>query len=174
MARTKTNAVAVLATPEECVRTMAELLIAITDIEVLIAEKDLAMAAALARTETRLDDAKARKIEAEVALKNYYYAHLAEIEKSGAKRWQLSNGVIGRRDNPPALKPLNRAWSWEKIKAAVRERWGTKYFHAPKAPELDKDKLKELDAEQLKLAGMKLESEETFYAEPDRAPAAAE
>jgi len=161
----------VLASIEDCTRTMADLLVAITDIEILIAEKDQAVAAASAQFEFSLDNAKMRRLEAEVALKNYYYTHLEELELGGAKHYDLANGVMGRRDNPAALKPLNRAWTWEAIKVRVRELWGrTAYFHEPKEPELNKELLKTLPAEELKKAGMKVEAEETFYAEPARLP----
>lgn len=170
MGRPRKSTGAELQSIDDCTRTMATLLVAITDIEALIAERDLAIAGAQARFEQILDDARARRIEAEVALKNYYYAHLAEIEKGGTKHLQLENGMIGRRYNPPALKPLNRSWSWASIKVKVRELWNSKYFHEPKEPELDKDKLKELSAEELKKAGLRLHNDETFYAEPARPP----
>jgi phage host-nuclease inhibitor protein Gam len=162
----------VLVSIEECVLTMADLLIAITDIEALIAERDQAVAASSARFEFSIDNAKARKLEAEMALQNYYYTHLAELERGGAKHYDLANGVMGRRVDPPALKPLNKAWTWEAIKVRVRELWPGKYFHEPKAPELDKELLKTLPAEDLKKAGMKTEAGETFYAEPARLPGA--
>jgi hypothetical protein len=172
VARPKKSKGPELASIDDCTRAMAELLMAVTDIEALVAERDQTVAAASARFEPIMDDAKARKIEAEAALKNYYYTHLGEIERGGEKHCDLANGMMGRRDNPPALKPLNRAWTWAAIKVRVRELWGpTKYFHDPKEPELDKEKLKAMAAEDLAKAGMKLESEETFYAEPARLPA---
>jgi hypothetical protein len=172
MARPKKNCGAELGSLEECTRAMGDLLVAITDIETLTAERDLAVAAASAKFEFSLDNAKARKSEAEAALQGYYYTHLGEVEKGGEKHCDLANGVMGRRDNPAALKPLNTAWTWAAIKVRVRELWGpTKYFHEPKEPELDKDVLKTLPADELKKAGMKTEAGETFYAEPARLPA---
>lgn len=170
MGRPRKSTGAELVSIGDCERTMATLLVAITDIETLIAEKDMAVASASAKFEGVLDDAKARRIEAEVALRNYYYAHAAEIEKGGAKHCQLANGVMGRRFNPPALQPLNRKWGWKEIRVAVRERWGALYFHDAKAPEIDKEKLKELTAEQLATAGLRVKNEEVFYAEPARLP----
>jgi hypothetical protein len=158
---------------DDCTRTMAELLIAITEIEERTARRDRLLARVSARSESAIDAAKVRRIEAETALKNYYCAHLVEIEKDGAKHLQLANGVIGRRYDPPALKPLNRAWSMKAIKAAVRAKWGALYFHLPAGPELKKGELKKLAADDLKGVGLKVENEETFYAEPERAPVAA-
>jgi hypothetical protein len=171
MGRPRKGTGAELATVEDCERAMAELLVAIVQIEVLEARHGLLVAQASAEIEPEMNDAKGRKIEAELALRNYYYAHLVEIEANGAKHLQLAGGVIGRRDDPPAIKPLNRSWKLEDIKRMVRAEHGLKYFHEAKEPELDKEKLKELDAEALKKVGLKTEAGETFYAEPTRAPA---
>ena len=103
------------------------------------------------------------------ALEGYYYAHVQEIEASGRKSLQLVNGVMGRRDNPPALKPLNRKWTWAAIKQAVRAGLGLEYLRQPE-PELDRDKLKTLGNEKLREFGLKVESDETFYIEPERLP----
>lgn len=170
MGRPKKPAVELRST-EECTQAMAELLTAQIDIEVLTAEANLAVATASAKFEARIDEARRKAGERELQLRTYYYSHLAEIEAAGGKHLQLANGVIGRRDNPPALKPLNRSWTWETITARVRELWGgKKFFHNAKAPELDKDKLKSLPEEELKRAGLKIGSGEKFYAEPARLP----
>jgi hypothetical protein len=161
----------VLESIEDCTKKMGELLVAITDLEIFIAERDVAVAAAGKEHEALIDDAAWRKADAEAALKSYYYLHAAQIEKGGAKHLDLSNGRIGRRDDPPALKPLNRAWTWAAIAVMVRDLWPGKYFHEAKEPELDKDVLKTLAAEELKKAGLKVEAGETFYAEPARLPA---
>jgi hypothetical protein len=175
MGRPKKPAERKLQSIEECNAAMADLLVAITDIEALTAERDLAVAASSAKFEAILDDAKVRRDAAEGALQRYYYAHLAELEKDGRKHYQLANGVMGRRDNPPALKPLNRNWTWAAIQAAVQDRWkGLKHFHERKAPPLDKESLKAEDAETLAKCGLKVESDETFYAEPARLPGGSE
>lgn len=156
---------------DDCAQAMTDLLMAITDLEILTAERDMAVAAAQKKFETRMDDAKVRKSDNEEALQAYYMSHLDEIEKDGRKSIQLANGVMGRRDNPDKLVPLNRNWTLKAIKIRVRSLWNDKYFHEPKEPELDKDKLKaELGDEDLKKAGLKKESDETFYIEPTRLP----
>ncbi len=169
MARPK-KAVVEIDSLEACEIAMTDLLLAVTDVEALQAEQALAVAEASARFESHLNDAKKRRDDLTLGLRNYYYAHLSECEKDG-KQCKLANGVMGRRDNPPALKPLSRNWSWEAIAIQVRELWPGKYFHPPKPPALDKDALKAgLSAEELAKAGMKTEAEETFYAEPMRPP----
>jgi phage host-nuclease inhibitor protein Gam len=169
MGRPKKTAVAVESIAD-CTRVMAELLDTDASLEILGAERSLAVAMASESFESQLDTLVARRGELELGLRTYYYAHLAEMETAGAKSFQLVNGVMGRRLNPPSLKPLNRNWTWAAIGVRVRELWGKKYFHDPKAPDLDKDQLKTLGEEELKGAGLKVESEETFYAEPARLP----
>ncbi len=158
-----------LLTVEDCTAAMGRLLAATIEAEKVVAERDLAIAAASARFEPRLDEARQTAAEMTAALEGYYYAHVQEIEASGRKSLQLVNGVMGRRDNPPALKPLNRRWTWAAIKQAVRAGLGLEYLRQPE-PELDRDKLKTLGNEKLREFGMKVESDETFYIEPERLP----
>ena len=157
---------------EDCTGAMGELLAATIEIEVLVAERDLAVAGASARFEARLDAEWARRGALEASLEAYYYDHVREIEASGRKSLQLANGVMGRRDNPPALKPLNRKWTWKAILQAVTTGLGVAYLRA-KEPELDRDKLKTLPNEKLRDFGLKVEGDETFYVEPARLPAEA-
>jgi hypothetical protein len=168
MARPKKASV-VLGSIDDCTRAMGELLVTITELEILTAESDRARAAASAQFEKRLDAAHAQKAGLEMALRDYYYTHLAEVEQGGVKHKQLANGVMGRRDNPAALKPLNRQWTWAAILQAVTTGLGIPYLRI-REPELDKDKLKTLGNEKLRNFGMKLEIDETFYAEPARLP----
>lgn len=163
------KAVVVVESIDDCTRVMAELLETVASLEILGAERDLAVAKASESFERELDAKWARRADLELGLRTYYYAHLAELETAGAKSYQLVNGVMGRRDNPPALRPLNRNWTWAAIAVRVRELWGRKYFHDVD-PALDKDKLKTLPDEELKGAGLKVESAETFYATPARLP----
>ena len=153
----------------DCTAAMGELLTAICEIRVLKAEQDLAVAAAGQKFEGRLDDAWARRGGLEAALEAYYYGHVKDIEAAGRKSLQLVNGVMGRRDNPAALKPLNRKWTWAAILQAVTT--GLPACVRARAPELDREKLKTLPAEALRDHGMKVESGETFYIEPVRLPA---
>jgi len=161
------KAVKRLDTLEDVSTSMQDLLRAQLELEVLTAERDLAVAGASKQFEARLDAAKNAAAQAKAALKAYYYAHVKEIEVDGTKHLTLTAGVMGRRDNPPALKPMNKAWTWEAICTAVRTGLGLEYFRQPD-PELDKEKLKVLPAEKLREYGLKVEGEETFYVEPAR------
>lgn len=172
MGRPKKKAEHIAESIEECTTVMADLLVAETDLEILDAEKARAVAEASAKFESPINQARARRDVALAALSGYYYSHLTEIEKGGVKHLALSNGTMGRRDNPPKLKPLNRNWTWTAIQAAVRDKWlGRKGFQAPKAPDMDKEWLKDFALQEPVAAanlGLKAESDETFYAEPAR------
>jgi phage host-nuclease inhibitor protein Gam len=157
-----------LANKAECEVAMAELLIATVELEAAEGEQALAVATASAKYESRLDEAKSRAAECWVALQAYYMEHVTEIEAAGGKHLQLANGVMGRRDNPPAVVALNKAWSEEAILAAVESKLGGSYIRTVK--QIDKDELKSLDAAKLKGVGLKLRSGEAFYADPARPP----
>jgi len=106
----------------------------------------------------------------ESQIQEFYSRHRAELEVDGKKSIQLKYGLLGMRaPSHPALEPLNQKWTWKEIGAKVKELWKSKYFHKPKPPGLNKNKLKdELTADQLKECGMKLETTESFYIELNR------
>jgi len=105
----------------------------------------------------------------ELALQNYYMAHLAELETDGKKSVQLTHGVMGRRLGTPALRLLNKSWTWESVLARLREVFGARFVRLAE-PEVDKPAVKKADlsADQLKAVGLKVEQGENFFAEPDR------
>ena len=155
---------------EECTAAMGELLVAQTDLEAATANRDREVAVVQKRYEGDMDDARARAGEALAALQAYYYGHLSEVEKDGVKHCQLANGVMGRRDSPAKLALKNRAWTWGSVLVLLREKFGDRYLRV-KAPEIDKDLVKaEIAEEDLGEMGMKLEQDETWYAEPARLP----
>jgi len=163
----------VLASVEECVKAMGDLLAATIDEENVIAKRDRLIAKIQARYEPKINDARGRRDAAGQALEDYYYAHIPEIEKNGVKHLDLANGVIGRRDNPQKLAPLNRSWTWQRITDLAQVLYKTRFLLDPK-PAIDRDKIKaELAVEELKELGLKLEQGETFYALPARLPGGA-
>jgi hypothetical protein len=174
MGRVKKDGGIQLRSVEDCGAAMEDLLLAQLQLEGLVADRDAAVAKAAETYKPSIDAALEMAAALEGALKGYYYAHLAEMEAGGGKHFQLPNGVMGRRDNPAKLAPLNRNWTWAAIKVRVRELFDADYFHEPKEPELDKERLKTLPEEELKNVGLKLVAEETFYCEPARLPGAVE
>ena len=156
---------------EECERALRELLEAQIRLDQAIGARDLEVAKASAGFEASIDGARDEAAKLTAALKDYYYAHRAEIEKDGRKHLQLANGVMGRRDNPPALKPRTKHITWASVKIAVKQIFGMEYFLPAKDRELDKDALKRLTEEQLARVNLVCASEETFYVEPARLPA---
>lgn len=111
------------------------------------------------------------RADLELQLQNYYMAHLEELEKDGKKSVQLTHGVIGRRLGSPALKVLNKSWTWESILTRLREVYGARFIRKPE-PEVDKAAIKKADlsADALKACGLKIEQTESFFAEPERTP----
>jgi len=167
MARPK-KASTTLRSIDDCTAAMGDLLVATATVEKLTADQALDVAKAQAGFESEINAARKRAAELEAALEAYYYAHVAELERDGLQSFKMANGVMGRRFSPGALKPLNRSWTWEAIKAKVWEMFKGKYFLCPE-PELNKDLLKDdLSAEDLAEVGCCVKHKETFYAEPTR------
>lgn len=155
---------------EECNQALRELLNAQTRREEIEAQRDREMAAVSARYEPETQALLRTEIDCHAQLKDYYYAHVAEIETGGRRSLQLANGVIGRRLTPPALKPRNSSWTWRKIMLFLREKFGRK-FEREAEPTLDRELIKaEIDPDKLGEFGMRLEQDEVFYAEPHRPP----
>jgi len=149
---------------------MSGLLVAVVNLEELEAQRALAVATASSGFEARIDQTRATRDELLAALKAFYYAHLGEVERDGKKSVQLANGVMGRRDNPPKLAPKNRSWTWAAILICLREKFGDRFLRS-REPEIDKDRVKaEIAPDDLGNYGLKLDQEETFFAEPARLP----
>jgi phage host-nuclease inhibitor protein Gam len=155
---------------EECATAMGELLVATAHVEALTAERDLAVAEASVLYEPAIDDSRKQVGELRAALQGYYYGHLSEVEKDGVKHYQFANGVMGRRDDPPALVPKNRAWTWPAVLVALKAKFGDRFLTS-KEPVVNKELVKtEIPEGELGDYGLKLERGETFYAEPARLP----
>jgi phage host-nuclease inhibitor protein Gam len=160
----------VLTSMDDCTATMAGLLVAVTELEKLVATRDQAVAAASARYEVDIDSWRAKKADLELALRNYYMAHVEEMEHGGRKSVQLPNGVMGRRLSPPKLTLLNRAWTWAASLVKLRSKYGERFLRT-RDPEIDKDLVKaELDEAGLKEVGLAIDQDEVFFAEPARLP----
>jgi hypothetical protein len=149
--------------------TMHRLLISTLRHERLVAERDCEVAAVQKQRNPSIEKAAAEIALFESQIQQYYLANRQDLEQ-GKKSIQLSNGLMGMRSpTRPALVPFSDRWTWEKIEAKVRELWKSKYFHKPKPPAVDKEKLKKwLDKDQLKECGLKLDTTETFYLELNR------
>jgi hypothetical protein len=153
--------------------TMHSLLISTLRHERLVAERDREIAAIHKSRGPSIDKAMIERVTLEAQIEVHCRTHPESLEE-GKKSVQLSNGLMGLRTGPPALEPLNKQWTWEKIEAKLRELWKKKFFHPPKPPGIDKTKLKKgLNAAQLKECGLKLESSESFYLELNRLAAPA-
>ena len=126
-----------LETSADCERALRDLQAARIEALTFTGKVNRLAAKIQARYEKRIDAAKKLAGSLLKALELYYYGHLADIENHGEKHLDLPNGRIGRRDDPEHLAPLNKAWTWEKIAAAVEGKYGFEYHHPPKPRELD-------------------------------------
>ena len=154
---------------EECQEAMRCLKLAAIEQERLEGARDVKVTRI---TEEYAPDIAAQvtaRANVELALQNYYMAHLAELETDGKKSVQLTHGVMGRRLGNSALKVLNKSWTWESIVTRLREVYGARFIRKPE-PEVDKVAIKKADlpAADLAVCGLKMQQDENFYAEPDR------
>jgi len=171
MARPR-KATKVLSSLDGCTAAMGELLSVTTQMETLVADRDLRVAETQAEYEPAIDEARKRAADLTEQLKTYYMTHLVEIEKAGRKSVQLATGVMGRRLTPKKLALLNRSWSWEAVLNALKTKFAEKFLRA-REPEIDKDMVKtELAPEQMHEIGLKLTQDEEFYVELARLPGA--
>ena len=158
----------------ECDAALYKLLAATLRKESLTAKRDSEIAPIQKRYAPRIEKEWTEIATLESEIETFYREHHDELEQDGKKSVQLANGLLGMRSpTNPALVPLHGDPDdqkvWTKIAAKVKELWQRKYFHKPKPPALDKVKLKkELDEQQLKECGLKLDDSETFYYELNR------
>jgi hypothetical protein len=160
-----------LLTLEDAQAAMYRLLLATCAREKQEAGRNLAVAAAQKKFEADIDELIAQQADCEAQLERYYMVNVAGIEKDGARSLQLTYGVIGRRLSPPALKLLNKAWTWATVKTKLRAVYHATYFSTPAEPEIDKEKLKKelgQDENRLRDCGLKLHADEKFFAEVQR------
>jgi phage host-nuclease inhibitor protein Gam len=155
----------------ECEEAMRELRESVIKQERWVAMRDLGIAQITEQYLPGIAAEIALRADLELQLQNYYMAHLDELEVDGKKSVQLTHGVMGRRLGSPALKVLNKSWTWESILTRLREVYGARFIRKPE-PEVDKVAIKKanLPADDLKACGLKIQQDEDFYAEPERAP----
>lgn len=105
-----------------------------------------------------------RKNELEADLRDYYGAHLGEIETDGRKSVALAVGQMGRRLSHE-IKTQNRK-KWADVVAAIKRR---KWFQFLRVSEVaDKDALRTETAETLAAVGCRLTPKQTWWYEVDR------
>ena len=153
-----------------CNDAMHELLMYTVQQEAITADRDLAVGKVQAQYEPALDKCRGLIADIRVQLQAYYMGHLAECEADGKRRVQLGYGVMGRRLCPESVRLATKSWTWGAVLDAVREAFGRKFIRQ-RDPEIDKDEIKaSFPRERLREFGLKIEQDETFYAEPERLP----
>lgn len=163
MARPR-NTSAVLANLAECREAMRRLLLATIERERLEGERDRSIAKIVKGSEKEIAAEGEKEKDLTEQLRRYLLLHPPD----GKKSIDLEYGVMGTRTSPAALQPLNKAWKWATILAALKEKFGARFLHMPD-PTVDKEAVKkEIADADLKQYGLKLESEEEFYIDLNR------
>ncbi|HWE50499.1 MAG TPA: host-nuclease inhibitor Gam family protein [Bryobacteraceae bacterium] len=158
-----------IASIEAAGHAVHRLLLAQIELEKYTGRLDLARAEATAKYEKEINAEKERIADLTLQLQNFYMANHEQLEPKGSKSLKLAHGTIGRRLGNPALKPLNRSWTWAAIAIKVRSIYSLRFFHPPAEPALDKEKVRtELNPDQLKTCGMFVDQDENFFVETDR------
>ncbi len=107
------------------------------------------------------------QIEQRLALcEAYATAHRDEVIPTGRQTGETELATFGFRQHPPALKTLNRKWTWEAVLDAVKRTFGAdRYVKTEEV--LSKETLKaSLTEEQLASVGLRLETRESFGVTP--------
>jgi phage host-nuclease inhibitor protein Gam len=100
-----------------------------------------------------------------VQAERYAETHREELFPGKEKTAETELASYGFRLHPPALKPLNRKWTWDAVLAAVKRSFDGRFVKTEE--KLVKDSLKaELSEGQLATVGLRLEQPETFGVTP--------
>lgn len=100
-----------------------------------------------------------------VQAERYADTHRDELFPGKEKTAETELAAYGYRLHPPALKTLNRKWTWEAVMEAVRRAFPGRFIRSQDT--LQKDSLKaELSEEQLATIGLRLDQPETFGVTP--------
>ena len=152
---------------------LRKLLEATLALESETAQRDLEIAATHAKYEPKIKAAELAMASLSAQIESHYREHREQLEREGQKCLQLEYGEIALRiPSTPALIPA-KGWSWAKIARETKKVWGPRYFLKPRAPSLNKIKLKaELSAVQLAKIGLTVDATESFSIQLNRlAPA---
>lgn len=114
------------------------------------------------------------RIKARLALAEQYAdTHRDELFPGKVKTAETELASYGYRLHPPALKLLNRKWSWDAVVEAAKRAFPGRFVRSEET--LQKDSLKaELSDEELLSVGLRIDQVETFGVTPKVAGAETE
>lgn len=105
----------------------------------------------------------------EDAIEKFCKEHKAEFTETRSKA--LNHGTVGFRTNPPKVVQLNKKWKTESSLAFLKKLFGKKYtrekLEIDKAAILADYAAEKLSDEDLAGAGLRVDQDETFSAEPN-------
>lgn len=151
-------------------RALQKLLKDTVNLEEQQASRDLDIAAVQEKYGRKIGDLEASVARLTAEIEGYYREHRSELEPADKRSLQLQFGLVGMRaPSNPALVLLSKKWTWPKAAAKLKRAFKQRFFHKPKPPGLDKEKVKsELEKEQLAKYGLKLDEEDRFYIQLNR------
>ncbi len=170
---TKKNRIKTTALPAAVSRDEAERIVSrITELTIkrneLTAEMDAEIAAARSRYETTLSNTDARIDLLTEQVRDWALANPEEFGKK--KSLEFAQGVIGFRTGMPKLKTLS-GFTFARVLNQLREvAWGAAFIRIKEEP--DKEAMisaytsENISERELRLIGVRVDQEETFYVEP--------
>lgn len=143
-------------------------------IDLVLTEQEAARKEALLVTQNAYETAArkhiARRDTLVAELEAFFKANRRKVEAEGKRSVDLTFGRIGMRKGNPTLA-LAKGWKWEKVLAAIKERWAREkdllLSIVNTKESVNKDGVKSrLDEEQMALVGLRLKQDDEFFVEP--------
>jgi phage host-nuclease inhibitor protein Gam len=160
--RLKANSIATKAQFLGCVDQIATLQ---TRLRLLAAKRDKQIQRVQDEYQPEISGAEEQMQSLLAQVERYAEQHREELFPGKEKSADTELASYGFRIHPPALKTLNRKWTWDAVTEAVKRSFGGRFIKTEE--KLVKDSLKaELSEEQLATVGLRLESPETFGVTP--------
>lgn len=142
-------------------------------IDLAVSRAETAKQRAMLDAETQYSAATApllaRREEMAAEVESFYRANRKEVEASGKRSKELSFGRIGMRLGNPTLA-LAKGWKWEKVLAAIKERWSRQPDLLKSLVTVKESVNKEgvksrLDEAGMAAVGLRLKQEDEFFIE---------
>lgn len=166
MAKTKNLTAPAAPVPQnenEANEVLKELGIAVRGLEGLIAKRDAAAAAVVAKHQEGIDKATAEAAARMAQLQAYGEANKTALLADGYRTVALAQGAFGWRYGPPAVK-LDKGFEEADAIAAVKRAGFSTFVRTTE--ELDREAILKEPAKIADLRGFAIEQGETFWAKP--------
>lgn len=159
----------VLNSLDECQEAMRKYKITVLEREKLEAVRDEAKVSIDQKYGPQIHTCASSEADFKKQLEVYYLANRPDAGGEGPRHITLIHGTIGQRKSSPALRLLNKAWTWAKALIAAQEKYPSRFLKKVD-PELDRQAVKSagLSPEQLREIGLKTGQDDEFFIDLDR------